>query len=124
MQKILIIDDSSFSRNTIKKILGNNYHFIEANSGEMGLEVYAQEKPNLVILDLTMPGMDGIEMLERLLLIDPDAKVIIGSADIQDYNRQRTKELGALAFINKPFDKDSFPHVIENALKGNSAGWQ
>ncbi len=118
MAKILIIDDSAFSRNSIKKILGSGYVYVEASSGEQGLEIYPQAQPDLVILDLTMPGMGGLETLERMRKLAPGARVIIGSADIQTFNRNRTQELGALGFINKPFDKDLFRTMVERGLQG------
>lgn len=118
MFKILVIDDSAFSRNSIKKILGGDFQYVEASSGEQGLELYPVENPDLVILDLTMPGIGGLETLGRMRRMWPEARVIIGSADIQTFNRNLTLELGALAFLNKPFDKEVFRSTVEKALQG------
>lgn len=122
MFKILVIDDSAFSRNSIKKILGGDFQYVEASSGEQGLELYPQENPHLVILDLTMPGIGGLETLARMRRMWPESRVIIGSADIQTFNRNLTLELGALAFLNKPFDKEVFRGTVEKALQGLENG--
>ena len=115
MTKILLVDDSGFSRRMIKNTLGEGYSYIEAASGEAGLDLFIDSNPDLVILDLTMPGMNGLEVLERIKEIDPSARVIIGSADIQEYNRLRALELGALGFVNKPF-QDSLVTLVRTVL--------
>jgi len=80
------------------------------------LKVFDEEKPDLVILDLTMPGMDGLEVLEEMRKRDSQARVIIGSADIQEYNRLKAAELGAIDFINKPFQADLLTQAVKKAL--------
>jgi two-component system, chemotaxis family, chemotaxis protein CheY len=111
--KILLIDDSALSRNILKRSLGNEHHFIEAENGLRGLELYFLEKPELVFLDLTMPGINGFEILEKLRQIDPKARIIIGSADIQDFTRTKAEELGAAAFLTKPF----LPEKVQEILR-------
>ena len=117
MKKILIVDDSGFSRNTVKRALGDGYVFCEAENGALGLQRYDEEKPDLVILDLTMPGMTGLEVLEKLKEMDASARVIVNSADIQDFNRSRAMELGALHFVNKPVQPDILRGLVAGALK-------
>ncbi len=114
--KILIIDDSSLSRNMLKRSLGDQYTFIEAQDGMQGLELYFLEKPGLVILDLTMPGMNGMDILSQLKKMDPSARVVIGTADIQEFSRKQAESLGAVGFINKPFTVESVRKEIEQAL--------
>lgn len=116
MSKILLVDDSTFTRNTIKRALGETYTYCEASDGASGLKVFAQEKPDLVILDLTMPDMNGLEVLEKLKQLDPRARVVINSADIQEYNKQKAVLLGALGFLNKPVQKDMICEMISQIL--------
>ncbi len=119
--KILLIDDSALSRNLLKRAIGEGNQFVEANDGMRGLELYFIEKPDLVFLDLTMPGVNGMEILQPLRQMDPNARVIIGTADIQEFSRQRAGELGASAYLNKPFTLESVQEAVRKVL-GESAG--
>ena len=113
--KILVIDDSALSRRTMRRILETaGYNVIEADEGMAALELYFLEKPELVLLDLVMKGMYGLEVLEKLREMDEGARVIVASADIQSSTRTMVEEAGALAFITKPF-------VVEQVLAAISA---
>jgi two-component system chemotaxis response regulator CheY len=100
---ILIIDDSPVSRMMLVKCLPKgDYQLRQANGGAQGLEMYLKQKADLVLLDLTMPEMDGFETLSRLMKADPQAKVVVVSADIQSKAQERVLSLGALDFVPKP----------------------
>ncbi len=114
--KVLLIDDSTLSRNILKRSLGSAYQYIEADDGMRGLELYFIEKPDLVILDLTMPGVNGMDILQQLRRIDPQARIIIGTADIQNFSRQRAVELGASAYLNKPFTPESVQEIVQQVM--------
>src|SRR5687768_6644705 len=102
--KILIVDDSALSRRTLRRILESaGYEVVEADDGMTALEVYFLEKPDLVLLDLVMKGMYGLDVLVKLREMDPKALVVVASADIQGSTRTMVDEAGALGFINKPF---------------------
>lgn len=118
MAKILIVDDSSFSRMLIRKALGEEHTFLEADRGEQALELYAREQPDLVILDLTMPGMHGAEVLRRLKAMDAEARVIVGTADIQEQSMQEVLALGALCVVPKPFTRERLQEAVRDALGG------
>lgn len=123
MAKILVVDDSGMSRRTLRKILEPSGHQIsEAEDGIAALEQYYIDKPDLVLLDLTMTGMYGIEVLTKLREMDSEACVIIASADIQSSTRTLVKEAGASAFINKPFVADQVLSVVSGALRGGING--
>ena len=116
-EKILIVDDSALSRRTLRRILETaGYEAVEADDGMAALELYFLEKPNLVLLDLVMKGMYGLDVLVKLREMDPNALVVIASADIQSSTRQMVDEAGALAFINKPFISEQVIAAIETAL--------
>ena len=115
--KILIVDDSALSRRTLRRILETaGYEVVEANDGMTALEVYFLEKPRLVLLDLVMKGMYGLDVLVKLREMDPQAAVIVASADIQSSTRKMVDDEGALAFLNKPFLSEQVIAVVEAAL--------
>ena len=116
-QKILIVDDSALSRRTLRRILEPaGYEVVEAEDGMTALEVYFLEKPSLVLLDLVMKGMYGLDVLVKLREMDPKALVVIASADIQSSTRKMGDEAGALSFINKPFVSEQVIAAVEAAL--------
>ena len=115
--KVLIVDDSALSRRTLRRILeAADYPVVEAEDGMTALEVYFLEKPSLVLLDLVMKGMYGIDVLVKLREMDPKALVVIASADIQSSTRKMVDEAGALGFINKPFVSEQVLTAVKAAL--------
>jgi two-component system, chemotaxis family, chemotaxis protein CheY len=119
--KILIVDDSSLSRRTLRRILESaGYEVVEADDGMTALEVYFLEKPVLVLLDLVMKGMYGLDVLVKLREMDPKALVVVASADIQSSTRTMADEAGALGFINKPFISEQVIASVEAALAGGA----
>ena len=123
MAKILVVDDSGMSRRTLRKILEPSGHQIsEAADGIAALEQYYIDKPDLVLLDLTMTGMYGIDVLMKLREMDSEARVIVASADIQSSTRTLVTEAGANAFINKPFVADQVLNAVSSTLRGGING--
>ena len=122
-QKIMIVDDSALSRRTLRRILESaGYEVVEADDGMAALELYFLEKPSLVLLDLVMKGMYGIDVLVKLREMDPKALVVVASADIQSSTRKMVHEAGALAFINKPFVSEQVIAAVEAALAEGVTG--
>ncbi|HEY8561036.1 MAG TPA: response regulator [Pyrinomonadaceae bacterium] len=116
-KKILIVDDSSMSRRMLRRIVENaGYEVVEAEEGAAGLEQYFLENPDLVFLDLTMKDMYGLDVLEKLRELDPAARVIIASADIQDSTREMVAAAGADAFINKPLSPEKVLQALESVI--------
>lgn len=120
--KILIVDDSALSRRTLRRILESaGYEVVEADDGMAALELYFLEKPGLVLLDLVMKGMYGLDVLVKLREMDPKALVVVASADIQSSTRKMVDEAGALGFINKPFIAEPVLAAVEAALAEGAA---
>jgi two-component system chemotaxis response regulator CheY len=118
MAKILIVDDSSLARRILRNILEPAAHQVtEAADGIAALEQYFLDKPDLVLLDLTMAGMHGLDVLAKLREMDPRARVIVASADIQTQTRDLALAGGALGFINKPFIGDQVLETVTHALQ-------
>lgn len=121
--KVLIVDDSSLSRRTLRRILESaEYEIVEADDGMVALEVYFLEKPSLVLLDLVMKGMYGLDVLVKLREMDQQARVVVASADIQSSTRKMVDDAGALGFINKPFVPEQVIAAVEAALTEGATG--
>lgn len=122
--RILIIDDEKEFIDTIAvRLKALRYDIIQALSGEEGLNKAHKEKPDLIILDLAMPGMDGFEVCEKLK-VDRDCKavpVVVLSAKFQPNDIQFARELGADAYLTKPVDLKVLLTQIESFL-GRKAG--
>jgi CheY-like chemotaxis protein len=117
MKKILIVDDSAMSRRMLRRIVESaGYTVVEAEEGAAGLEQFFLEKPDLVFLDLTMKDMYGLDVLGKLRELDPAARVIIASADIQDSTREMVAAAGANAFINKPLTPEKVLQALESVI--------
>lgn len=117
-RRILIVDDAAFMRMMIKDILTkNNFEVVgEAADGAQAIEKYAELKPDLVTMDITMPEMDGIQALKAIKQNDPSAKIIMCSAMGQQAMVIDAISAGAKDFIVKPFQADRVVEAIEKAL--------
>ena len=117
-KNILICDDAAFMRMMIKDILTKNGYNIagEAENGQKAVEKYAELKPDLVLMDITMPEMDGIEALKRIKAADPSASVIMCSAMGQEAMVIDSIKSGARDFIVKPFKPDRILSTVQKIL--------
>lgn len=120
--KILIVDDSGLARRMTRQMLEQMGHSVdEASDGAQALERAVLNPPELVILDMVMSGMYGLEVLEKMLQINPKLPVIIATADIQQSTRDQVKTAGASGMINKPLKRDELAEMIEAVENGGSA---
>lgn len=117
-KKILLVDDAAFMRMTIKNCLtkAGYTNLIEAGDGQQAVEIYQKEKPELVIMDITMPNMDGIQALRAIKTADSNAKVVMCSAMGQEAMVVEAIQLGALDFIVKPFKPDRILQTVTKIL--------
>ncbi len=117
--KILIADDLSFMRMIQKEILGERGYTVvgEASDGIQVVEKYKSLKPDLVVLDITMPNMNGLEAMRRIFQIDPKARIIMCSALGQQKLIVEAIQAGVRDFIVKPFKPERILSAIEKALK-------
>lgn len=118
MAKVLIVDDSRTSRKILRNILQEKgYEIIdEADNGQLGYEKYVELNPDIVTLDITMPVLDGIGALEKIMTYDENAKVIMVTAAGQKSKMVEAIKAGASEFIQKPFEPEQILTVID-ALK-------
>lgn len=116
--KILVIDDEKLIRWTLEDTLRKEgYKVFPAESGEAGLKLVDEERPNLILLDLRLPGMDGMQVLERVKEIEPDALVIILTAHGTVESAVEAMKRGAYDYLSKPFDLDETKMVVRKALE-------
>lgn len=118
--KILVVDDALFMRVTIKKALAEAgfTDCLEAADGEEACRIYEKERPDLVLMDISMPVMDGIRALKAIMEMDPHAVVVMCSAVGQDAMICEALENGAKEFIVKPFKKEQITGVVNMCLEG------
>ena len=119
MAKILIVDDSKTSRRFLKDMMTSAGHEVvaEAVNGQEEIDKYFQYMPDLVTMDITMPGKDGITALSEIIERDSKAKIIMVTAAGQKSNMIEALKRGATDFIQKPFEANVIIEVIEKVLE-------
>lgn len=119
---ILVVDDSALARRTLRQILTDLGHTVEeASDGAQALERYFINRHDVVFLDMVMEGMYGLEVLAKFRELNPEARVIVATADIQQSTREQAKAAGASAMINKPLNRDEIARVMSAVLTGGMA---
>ena len=120
MAKVLIVDDAVFMRMRCSKLLSERgYEVLEAANGTEALERYKEKRPDVVLLDITMPKMDGIITLREIMKMDPGAQVAMVSAMGQRSMVMSALKSGARDFVVKPFDAS---RVLETVQRLSSIG--
>lgn len=112
---VLIVDDAVFMRMKLKDILEKNGYLVsgEAQNGVEAIERYKAKRADLVMMDIVMPEMDGIDALKRIKKMDPDAQVIMCSAMGQKSIVMEAIREGAVDFVVKPFDTERVVEALE-----------
>ena len=118
MARVLIADDAAFMRMMIKNILTQNGHEVvgEAENGAQAVTKYAELKPDVTTMDITMPEKDGISALKEILAADPGAKIVMCSALGQEAKVIESIRSGAKDFVVKPFQQDRVLSAVSKAL--------
>jgi len=113
--KVLIVDDNDTIRAVIRICLERSKHEVLGEAGDVGAAVkaFAELRPEVVLLDLIMPGGTGLEVLEKIKAIDPSVKVIVITAVEQDALDKKISERGAGIILRKPFSNEE----LESAMK-------
>ena len=118
MAKILVVDDSTISRKMALHVVQQCGHdTVEASGGEQALERIASDNPEVIILDLLMPKVDGFAVLQKMKDDEIAIPTLILSADIQRTTRERCSALGVAGFLNKPPQKEDVENAIKNAIE-------
>ena len=122
-RRVLVVDDSGLARRRDRGILESaGFEVTEAEDGMAALERYFIDKPDVVLLDLVMKGMYGLEVLTKLREMDPNARVIVVSADVQTSSHELVAEGGAAGFLVKPVDANEVLTLVRSML-GETTAW-
>lgn len=114
MVKILVIDDEQSIRELLEKLLRREgYDVVLAENGWKGLELFCQERPDVVVLDLKMPGIEGLTALQQVRRLNPGQRIIVLTGAGTSENEQQVRELGVTEYIEKEFSL----HRIGDSLK-------
>ena len=117
MAKILLVDDSKIQRKWVKEKLGAETHeFIEGSNGLEALDLMAEHHPDMIVCDLNMPTMGGIECVETMQTRGLNFPVIIVTADIQDTTKEKCLKLGVRGIVNKPIKDDRLTDLVQEVL--------
>ena len=117
MATIMIVDDSNYTRRTHRRIVESAGHVVhEASTGMAAIEGYFVHRPDLVLLDLTMEDMGGLEVLEKLQALDPAVRVVVISADVQRSTTRLVTESGAMRFLGKPVSAEGLLETVQDTL--------
>jgi len=123
-RRVLVVDDAVVMRMMIKDILSKNGYEIvgEAQNGADAVEKYKSLRPDIVTMDMVMPGMDGVSAVKQIIADDPGAKIIMCTSMGQDALLKEAMDAGAKTRITKPFRPSEILEVIGKVLGGVEAG--
>ncbi len=117
MARILVIDDSGYQRSIIRQLLeADGHQVIEAPDGVEGLAAAKQERPALILTDIVMPKMQGMELLQKMKDENVGIPVVVVTADIQETTLKQCQNLGAVGLVNKPL-KGTAAETLRNLIK-------
>jgi CheY-like chemotaxis protein len=116
MARALIVDDSAVGRLILGRLVRRaGWHVEEADGGEAALELLERDPPDIVFLDLLMPGLTGVDVLREAQRRRVDVPIVVVTAEIQSHHRSTCEELGAHAYLNKPVNETMIAIVLESA---------
>lgn len=118
MRRIMAVDDSRLVRVQLEDVLKGTDYEIAAHcrSGEEAIQRYGEILPDLVTMDIIMPGMDGLDAAEAILKDHPEARIVMVSSLAYEDTFERAKAIGARGFVDKPFHQEQLLRVFEEAL--------
>ncbi|MEI7527487.1 MAG: response regulator [Elusimicrobiota bacterium] len=116
--KVLIVDDNGMMRDVIRMFLEQFKHEVlgEVGDGTKVIEAFQRLRPEVVLLDLVMPGVTGVDVLQQLKALDPAAKVVVITAVEQDETDKIVMQRGAAAILRKPFDSQELKDVMDRLV--------
>jgi two-component system chemotaxis response regulator CheY len=113
---ILVCDDSLLVRKKMRDCLSEcgDFNIVEASNGQSSVELFKQNNPDLVFLDIVMPDKNGIEALQEMMAVKKDVKVVMLSSSGTKTHLKAAMEAGASDFIQKPWEKSQIEHIVKN----------
>ena len=122
MKRVLIVDDEPELTDVVREYLQDRYEVIVANTGKTALEAAHDRRPDVVFLDINMPGPSGIEVLKELRRTHPTTPVIMVTVNTEVAVVQECLQQGAFAYVPKPFDLKYVEHMAALAAQQSSGG--
>lgn len=119
-QRVLIVDDEPGVRESVRMVLKERYDCVPRATGEEALELLKEETADVVLLDIIMPGMDGLEVLERIRELSRPPQVIMLTATKTVKSAVQAMKLGAFDYVTKPFDVDELALLVERAVQATA----
>jgi DNA-binding NtrC family response regulator len=120
MRSVLIVDDEIAVRECVKMILKNDYEVFLAKNAEEAFLQIKEHSPDIILLDIILPGLDGLKVLERIKQNDPSVIVIMVTATTTVKTALEAKKLGAYGYVTKPFDIDELRLIITRSLSAKA----
>lgn len=118
MKKILLVDDDEDVRDLVERTLTDaGFEVVSAETGEVCLGLMVQEAPDMLLLDLIMPDMDGFEIMRAVRKSHPEVPVVVLSGYIEKETEEIIEGLGGTSFIRKPFSCNDLVMVVERAFQ-------
>ncbi|MEI7026441.1 response regulator [Paenibacillus sp. y28] len=122
-KKVLIVDDQNGIRVLLMEVFSSEgYNTFQASNGKTALEIVKRDVPDLVLLDMKIPGMDGLEILKHIKSMNPDIKVIMMTAYGELDMIKEATDMGALMHFTKPFDIDELRQAVNFQLHPRTSG--
>ncbi len=120
--KLLLVDDHAVVREGVRRLLSDlpNSEIIEAEDGNSAIQIYRSQRPDLVVLDLNLDGISGLELLRRLLIEDRSAKIVVFSMHSEPVYAARALKLGARGYVSKSAGADELVTAVERVAQGGS----
>ena len=120
--KVLLVDDEvAFTRTLAQRLIMRDLRVIIAYDGEQALSKIKKEEPDVIVLDMNMPGMHGMDVLREIKKVCPDTQVIILTGHGTDKDEEEATKLGGFGFLKKPTDIETLEHKIVAAFKEKTA---
>ena len=120
VRSVLIVDDEVGARESLKMILKNDYEVFLAINAEEAFSQIKEHSPDVILLDIILPGLDGLKVLERIKQNDPDIIVIMITATRTAETARQAIKLGAYGHVTKPFDIDELRLIIKRSLSAKA----
>ena len=117
-KRVMVVDDSRIQEVQIRNLLDESDYEVTAycRNGEEALAAYGEVMPDVVTMDIIMPGMDGLETAQAILEDYPDAKIVMVSSLAYDDTFNETQEIGAKGFLDKPFAREQLLEALDQAM--------
>jgi DNA-binding NtrC family response regulator len=120
MRSVLVVDDEIAVRECVKMILKNDYEVFLAKNAEEAFSQIKEQTPDVVLLDIILPDLDGLKVLERIKQNDPNITVVMVTATTTVKTALEAKKLGAYGYVTKPFDIDELRLIITRSLSAKA----